>query len=373
MSDDGPRPPRVPPPRPSCRPPLRRPRPSRRPSDDIPVKRSKEALEGKILNSLGKDATMPDLWTVQNHIEELPNTLRLFPPCVSYCYQWMLQTGRRCSLKCKYLHAKLPRGSAAKSIAIESLGQFSIDDGFKKVSNFILRDLTKDLAEQRCFVLDGESGATINTLQRSADFVLAPNVDAAATKALQAKCVTASSISFTALVVARHAKVQFGCVYLDYMWPSDYFESTQRELTKYLAKNNKNRKSGPSDRFSACKEYADASLTDGIHDVELSLLDAGHCLLSPTGAVLAVTIVHSKKSTEAKQRARLEKVLVKGAELHKASLHFLGYTKPSGRPVATYFYAWNTKGFFSPKLSKKHRKLAFFQKSRKLHIAKGGA
>ena len=43
----------------------------------------------------------------------------------------------------------------------------------------------------------------------------------------------------------------------------------------------------------------------------------GHCLLSPTGAVLAVTIVHSKKSTEAKQRARLEKVLVKGAELHK--------------------------------------------------------
>jgi hypothetical protein len=33
--------------------------------------------------------------------------------------------------------------------------------------------------------------------------------------------------------------------------------------------------------------------------------------------VLAVTIVHSKKSTEAKQRARLEKVLVKGAELHK--------------------------------------------------------
>ena len=33
--------------------------------------------------------------------------------------------------------------------------------------------------------------------------------------------------------------------------------------------------------------------------------------------MLAVTIVHSKKSTEAKQRARLEKVLVKGAELHK--------------------------------------------------------
>ena len=43
----------------------------------------------------------------------------------------------------------------------------------------------------------------------------------------------------------------------------------------------------------------------------------GHCLLSSTGAVLAVTIVHSKKSTEAKQRARLQKVLVKGAELHK--------------------------------------------------------
>ena len=27
-------------------------------------------------------------------------------------------------------------------------------------------DLTKDLAEQRCFILDGESGATINTLKR---------------------------------------------------------------------------------------------------------------------------------------------------------------------------------------------------------------
>ncbi|CAL1166045.1 unnamed protein product [Cladocopium goreaui] len=381
--DDGPRPPRLPP-RPSCRPllpPLRiaqiraasEPRPS-----DIPVKRSREAFEGKIVNSLGKDATMPDLWAVQSHIKELPDTLRLFPPCVSYCYQWMLRTGRRCGLKCKYLHAKLPRGSAAKSIATESLGQFSIDDGFKKVSNFILRDLTKDLAEQRCFILDGESGATINTLKRSADFVLAPNVDAAATKALQAKCVTASSTSFTALVVASCAKVQFGCVYLDYMWPSDYFESTQLELTKYLAKNDENRNGrngGPSDRFSACKEYADASLTDGIHDVELLVLDAGHCLLSSTGAVLAVTIVHSKKSTEAKQRARLEKVLVKGAELHKASLHFLGYTKPSGRPVATYFYAWNTKVTkgFSPNLSKKHQKLAFFKKSRKLHTAKGGA
>ena len=45
----------------------------------------------------------------------------------------------------------------------------------------------------------------------------------------------------------------------------------------------------------------------------------GHCLLSPRGAVLAVTIVHSKKSTEAKQRVRLEKVLVTGAELHKES------------------------------------------------------
>ena len=67
--------------------------------------------------------------------------LRLFPPCVSYCYQWMLQTGRRCGLKCKYLHAKLPSGSASKSIATESLGQFSIDDGFKKVSNSILRSL----------------------------------------------------------------------------------------------------------------------------------------------------------------------------------------------------------------------------------------
>jgi len=49
------------------------------------------------------------------------------------------------------------------------------------------------------------------------------------------------------------------------MWPSDYFESTQLELTKYLAKNDENRNGrngGPSDRFSACKEYADASLTD---------------------------------------------------------------------------------------------------------------
>eukprot|EP00435_Cladocopium_sp_Y103_P050835 s1596_g15.t1 len=377
---DVPRPPRWPPPRPSCAPlPQLRiarihaasePRPSRRPSDDIPVKRSKEAFEGKIVNTLSKDATMPDLWAVQNRIKELPDTLRLFPPCVSYCYQWMMRTGRRCGPKCKYLHKKLPRGSAAKSIATESLGQFSIDDGFKKVSNFILRDLTKDLEEQRCFVLDGESGTTIKTLNRSADLVLAPNVDAAATKALQAKCVTASSTSFTALVAARCAKVQFGCVYLDYMWPSNYFESTQLELTKYLAKN---RNGGPSDRLSACKEYADASLTDGIHDVELLVLDAGHCLLSPRGAVLAVTIVHSQKSTEANQRARLEKVLVKGAELHKASLDFLGYTKPSGRPVATYFYAWNTKFAFSPNLSKKHQKLAFFRNSRKLHAAKGGA
>ena len=62
------------------------------------------------------------------------------------------------------------------------------------------------------------------------------------------------------------------------MWPSDYFESTQLELTKYLAKNHKNRNGGPSDRLSACKEYADASLTDaGFGNSPLARWFCGAC------------------------------------------------------------------------------------------------
>lgn len=37
--------------------------------------------------------------------------LRLFPPCISYCLQWMKgHGGRRCEKRCKYQHSRLPRG-----------------------------------------------------------------------------------------------------------------------------------------------------------------------------------------------------------------------------------------------------------------------
>ena len=232
----------------------------------------------------------------------------------------------------------------------------------------VLRELTLDLEEQRCFVLDGESGATIRELARPVEAVLSPNMDAAATKALKAKCLSTYSSSFTALAVAKQSQVHFGCVYLDYMWPLNYFQSTQKELKRDLSKQRDT--GGTSERVAACEEYASAPLTDGIDDVEL-LISEGRCLLSPSGAVLAVTIVYSRQSTLQMQSRRLERILLDGAKRHKASLDFLGYTKPTGRPVATYFYAWNMKcsPFYLPPLSKKLQKLAFFSESRNLHAA----
>ena len=181
-------------------------------------------------------------------------------------------------------------------------------------------------------------------------------------KALEAKSLSVYSTSFTALAVALQAKVEFGCVYLDYMWPLNYFESTQREVQTCLRKRPD--VAARSDRLAACNEYITASLTDGIHDVELLVLDPGHSfwvlfkdfqinyhkeetpviyyrsliwqlknevflnensgLLCRSGAVLAVTMVHSQKSTLPAQRALLERVLVKGAKLHQVSLDFMG-------------------------------------------------
>lgn len=46
---------------------------------------------------------------------------------------------------------------------------------------------TRHLQEQRCFVLDGENGATLKTLARRKDLVLAPNMDLEVTKALEAE------------------------------------------------------------------------------------------------------------------------------------------------------------------------------------------
>ena len=344
-------------------------------AENFQVKRVKESFEAEVVRSM-TEIPAPELSAIQACVQSLPSKVRLFPPCISYCYQWMMGK-RRCGKTCKYLHRKLPGGSVAKSIATQSLGQFAIEDSSKQVSNWVLHDVASDLEEQRCFVLDGAKGGTVNTLQRPREGVLSPNVDARATTALQATSLSMHASSFTTLVVALHARVHFGCVYLDYMWPLDYFESTQREAHTCLSKQRGDTalRGGTSERLAeqlaACHEYATASLTDGIHDVELLVLDPGHSLLSPSGAVLAVTMVHSQTSSLRAQRRRLERVLVEGAQLHQASLDFMGYTKPSNRPVATYFYGWNLQCKLSllPNVSKKLQKHCFFHDSRRLHSA----
>ncbi|CAE7744031.1 unnamed protein product [Symbiodinium necroappetens] len=338
---------------------------------NLPQRRSKESLVAEVVRAL-KDVPTPDLGVIQSCIQSLPSELRLFPRCISYCYFWMMDGRRRCGKSCKYLHSKLPQGSIAKCMVARSLGHFAIEDASKQVSNWVLCDVSSDLEEQRCFVLDGAKGATITSLQRPRDKVLSPNVDADAVKALQAKSLSVYSSSFTALAVALQAKVAFGCVYLDYMWPLNYFESTQREVQKSLLKQPD--VAARSDRLAACHEYIAASLTDGIHDVELLVLDPGHSLLSRSGAVLAVTMVHSQKSTLPAQRARLERVLVEGAKLHQVSLDFMGYTKPSSRPVATYFYGWNLHSQLAllPNVSKKLKKHCFFNESYRLYSPQSG-
>ena len=49
-------------------------------------------------------------------------------------------------------------------------------------------------------------------------------------------------------------------VYLDYMWPLNYFQSTQKELKRDLSKQRDT--GGTSERVAACEEYASAPLTD---------------------------------------------------------------------------------------------------------------
>ena len=61
---------------------------------------------------------------------------------------------------------------------------------------------------------------------------------------------------------------------------------------------------------------------------ETTFLNKNPGLLSRSGAVLAVTMVHSQKSTLPAQRARLERVLVEGAKLHQVSLDFMGRLNP---------------------------------------------
>ena len=329
---------------------------------DHQVRRVKESLETRVVTALA-NVPRPELKAIQTCVRSLPSELRLFPPCTSYCYTWMM--GKRCRKTCKYLHRKVPEGSIGKSMAISSLGQFAIQDTSKQVSNDLLYDVAADLEEQRCFVLDGAKGATIRSLRRPPDRILSPNVDASAAKALQGKSLSVHASSFTTLVVALQAKVHFGCVYLDYMWPLDYFESTQREVQSLLSKH----RTADREQQEACRDYCDALLTDGLHDVELLVLNPGHSLLSPTGAVLAVTMVHSPKSKLAAQRARLEQVLIEGAELHQVSLNFMGYTKPGNRPVATYFYGWNLQCQLEllPNVSKKLKKHCFLSDSRSLY------
>ena len=151
-------------------------------AENLTVKRVKESLEAEVLRAV-RDIPAPELPAIQACAQSLPSKLRLFPPCISYWCQWM--TGqRRCGKTCKYLHSKLPEGSVAKSLAIQSLGKFAIEDSSKQVSNWVLHDVASDLEEKRCFVLDGANAATINALQRPREGILSPNVDARATTAL---------------------------------------------------------------------------------------------------------------------------------------------------------------------------------------------
>ncbi|CAE7627361.1 unnamed protein product [Symbiodinium sp. CCMP2592] len=122
---------------------------------DLPVRRRKESLEAEVVKAL-KDVPTPDLRVIQSCIHTLPSELRLFPPCISYCYFWMMGNKRRCGQSCKYLHSKLPEGSIAKSMMTRSLGHFAIEDVSKQVSNWVLCDVASDLEERRVGATQGE-------------------------------------------------------------------------------------------------------------------------------------------------------------------------------------------------------------------------
>eukprot|EP00747_Dinoflagellata_sp_TGD_P017547 gnl/TRDRNA2_/TRDRNA2_125889_c0_seq2.p1 gnl/TRDRNA2_/TRDRNA2_125889_c0~~gnl/TRDRNA2_/TRDRNA2_125889_c0_seq2.p1 ORF type:complete len:548 (-),score=76.08 gnl/TRDRNA2_/TRDRNA2_125889_c0_seq2:95-1738(-) len=248
--------------------------------------------------------------------------------CMSYCFDW-LRTGKCAFGRCPYKHGH--------SDEMFSWRHFGIDDEFKQTANFVLAELSSYVSDKCCFVLDGKSGATSRALCRTRELILAPNVDHEAVAALRASCLAVCCSSTFALEQAAASGARFGCVYLDYMWPLDYFERECNALKRIqLSDIDGERRAAIGEVLSVGMENL-----DGLVDIArlLGADSEGDALLSPNGAVLAITVVSDKQSKFEKQKEKLEALLCEKGSCLGRTVDRIGSCKSRERPVRTLFYA----------------------------------
>eukprot|EP00928_Gymnodinium_smaydae_P015714 TRINITY_DN15817_c0_g6_i1.p1 TRINITY_DN15817_c0_g6~~TRINITY_DN15817_c0_g6_i1.p1 ORF type:complete len:601 (+),score=36.71 TRINITY_DN15817_c0_g6_i1:106-1908(+) len=262
-------------------------------------------------------------------IENLPYQERDFPACVSYCSQWLLRGKCPRRARCSYMHS-----TSGDKPSTGSPSSFGIDDAFKRKCNRILGELSMQMEEKRCFVLDAKGAATVKALKRSPHLILAPNADEDAVASLQSCCRTVRCTSSATLDYAAVCEVRFGCVYLDYMWPLDHFEQMHVSLMRKTRQDQSLQTQ--QERSDAINEVLTAELKslDGLEDVKrlFGLQYNYKPSFSDKGAVLAVTLVQPT------QQELLEKVLEQESKMTNLSVEYVGRCTEKNRNVATVFY-----------------------------------
>ncbi|CAE8616161.1 unnamed protein product [Polarella glacialis] len=233
-------------------------------------------------------------------LRKLPIETRVFPDCVSYCSKWLVKGKCSSSNKCSYLHSEVLMAKQNKPTF-----KFSIADSFKAGCNKVIAQLSAGLPERRAFVLDGAAGHTAKALGRGRHEVLSPNADFSSARALSKSSMSAHCTASAALELAAQHRLKFGAVYLDYMWPLDFFEQRDGEL-----KSAAQVLPGAGSRASAIRRTLSADLPqlDGFRDIErvFGHSAAGEPVLCPRGAVLAITL--SRPGLD-EQKERLHQLL----------------------------------------------------------------
>lgn len=283
---------------------------------------------------------------LENCVEEillLPEVDRLFPTCCFYCTDWLLKGSCRFP-RCKYLH---DTNQSTQDYSVE-IG-FEIRDSFKQKCNKILAELSKVMEDRRCFVLDGKNAATSKALARPKELIMAPNLDSASVEALSEHSLSVRCTSSCAIKHAAECGVHFGTVYLDYMWPLDFFESNSLKLANMAAKAN-TAGSLDAERSNAIDEVLGAQLEqlDALNDIaQLFGNDDTPTVLSSEGVVLAITLTPPDHAT---QQKRLEDTLKAGGERlgYGCRIERLGFLREQTRNVLAIFYLVNVDSSLLP-------------------------
>ena len=269
------------------------------------------------------------------------------PTCASYCFTWLLK-GACKSPHCTYTHSTRTQGNTTLPAGTNFKRK---GDSFKRRCNISLASLSANIPSKSAFVLDGKEGATCKALKRRTSLVLSPNVDPVVVHSLKKYASAVESTSTATLLGARNYGCEFGTVYLDYMWPLDYFERGNflLKLARTKATFSSKKRSNDSDHRSAIDEVLSHSLPslDGFEDITCLFGSKIHsdskngnpsqnrCLLS-NKSVVAITIVSHSTSTRISQQTRLEGII--GTEAVGRRVSYLGDIQAEDRELSCLFY-----------------------------------